>query len=195
MKHVGLTVLVLGALLVSLGGCSTAPKSQADREALARDVQIAIEQFESRDAGLAALFDQAHAYAVFPSVGKGAVGVGGAYGRGQAFEGGQVVGFCDLTQATIGLQLGGQAYSEVIFFEDAQSFERFKFNNLEFSAQVSAVAANAGASADAAFRDGVMVFTMTRGGLMYEASVGGQGFTFEPIPSSLLKPKPVSGGR
>lgn len=173
-------VLVVGGL----GGCSTAPRSQADRESLTRNVQATIADFEGVDAGMAALFDQAHGYAVFPSVGKGAVGVGGAYGRGQAFENGRLIGYCDLTQGTIGLALGGQAYSEVIFFEDQRALDQFKYGNLEFSAQVSAVAANAGASADADYRDGVMVFTMIRGGLMYEASVGGQGFTYEPITSN-----------
>lgn len=177
-------MFVLAALVflaMGLGGCSTAPGSQADRDALGRNVQVTIDQFRDRDPGMDMLFDQAYGYAVFPSVGKGAIGVGGAYGRGQAFENGRLIGYCDLTQATIGLALGGQAYSEVIFFEDAASLDRFKYNNLEFSAQVSAVAANAGASADAAYRDGVMVFTMIRGGLMYEASVGGQGFTYEPL--------------
>lgn len=185
------TVLAGVVLTVVMGGCATAPDTEADRAALNQKVRSTIEDFKLRDAGMAALFDQAYGYAVFPSVGKGAVGIGGAYGRGQAFENGRLIGYCDLTQATIGLALGGQAYSEVIFFEDASSLDQFKYNNLEFSAQVSAVAANAGASADANYRDGVMVFTMTRGGLMYEASVGGQGFTYEPIPADDTLPKPV----
>lgn len=192
MKHAIWTVLIGALVVVGLGGCSTAPRSESDRAALTQNVRATIEDFKLRDVGMAALFEQAHGYAVFPSVGKGAVGVGGAYGRGQAFENSRLIGYCDLSQATIGLALGGQAYSEVIFFEDAASLDRFKYNNLEFSAQVSAVAANAGASADANFRDGVMVFTMVRGGLMYEASVGGQGFTYEPIAEApVTRPKPT----
>ncbi len=125
------------------------------------------------------LFDDAAGYAVFPSVGKGAIGVGGAYGRGELFEYGQVTGFCDISQATIGFQLGGQAYSELIFFETANALTRFRRGNFAFAAQVSAVAATAGVSADADYESGVIVFTMTKGGLMYEASVGGQKFSFE----------------
>ena len=181
MHRTFLLPAVVVLALVVLGGCSTAPGSADDRVRLSRNVQATIHDFTFRDPGLAALFEQAHGYAVFPSVGKGAVGVGGAYGRGQVFKGGGLIGYCDLTQATIGFQLGGQAYSEVIFFEDDRALDRFKYNNLEFSAQVSAVAANAGASADANFHDGVLVFTMVRGGLMYEASVGGQGFTYQPL--------------
>ena len=183
MQKLWLGMMMAALLVVGLGGCTTAPRSQADRESLARNVQTTVDDFTARDVGMAALFDQAHGYAVFPSVGKGAVGVGGAYGRGQAFENGRLVGYCDLTQGTIGLALGGQAYSEVIFFENQRAMDQFKYGNLEFSAQVSAVAANAGASADANYRDGVMVFTMIRGGLMYEASLGGQGFSYEPIVS------------
>ncbi len=125
------------------------------------------------------LFDSASGYAVFPTVGKGAIGVGGAYGRGQLFEDGQVGGFCDLTQGTIGFQLGGQAYSELIFFETATALTRFRRGNFAFAAQASAVAATAGASADADYESGVIVFTMAKGGLMFEASVGGQKFNFE----------------
>ncbi len=126
------------------------------------------------------LFDDAAGYAVFPSVGKGAIGIGGAYGRGELFEYGYVTGFCDISQATIGFQLGGQAYSELIFFETANALTRFRRGNFAFAAQVSAVAATAGVSADADYEHGVIVFTMAKGGLMYEASVGGQKFSFEP---------------
>ncbi|XAM00510.1 YSC84-related protein [Phycisphaeraceae bacterium D3-23] len=197
MKRAGRTVLTLGVLMLMLGGCATSPGSQADRAALTSNVQSTIQEFTARDVGMAALFDQAHGYAVFPSVGKGGFVVGGAYGRGQAFENGELIGYCKLEQGTVGLQAGGQAYSEVIFFEDQIALDRFRYNSLELSAQVSAVAATAGASADARYSNGVMVFTMPRGGLMFEASVGGQGFTFEPLEEQpgADKPKPVSGGR
>ncbi|MFI4861394.1 MAG: YSC84-related protein [Phycisphaerales bacterium JB063] len=197
MKRTGLMVLALGVMMAVLGGCATSPGSQADRAALTSNVQSTIQDFTARDAGMAALFNQAYGYAVFPSVGKGGVVVGGAYGRGQAFENGRLIGYCKLEQGTVGLQLGGQSYSEVIFFEDEIALDRFKYNTLEFSAQVSAVAVTAGASADARYTDGVMVFTLPRGGLMFEASVGGQGFTFEPIDpqQQMDKPKPVTGSR
>jgi lipid-binding SYLF domain-containing protein len=169
------TVVALAALLV---GCSTAPKSESDREALSAEVQATMTRFQKTDAGLKSFFSGAHGYAVFPSVGKGAVGVGGAYGKGEVFEKGTMIGWCDLSQATIGFQLGGQAYSEVIFFQTKEVFNRFTAGKFEFAAQASAVAATAGASADAPYRNGVAVFTMAQGGLMYEASIGGQKFSF-----------------
>jgi lipid-binding SYLF domain-containing protein len=112
-------------------------------------------------------------------VGKGAVGIGGARGTGQVFDKDKLVGEATLTQFTVGFQFGGQVYSELIFFEDKTSLDNFKKGNMEFSAQVSAVAATAGASKNAKYEKGVMVFTMAKGGLMYEASVGGQKFAYE----------------
>jgi lipid-binding SYLF domain-containing protein len=117
---------------------------------------------------------------VFPTVGKGAVGVGGAYGKGVVYQQGEVVGYCDLSQGTVGLQLGGQAYREIIFFEYKEALDWFKTGNFAFSAQASAVAVNEGASADAKYDRGVAVFTMTKGGLMFEASIGGQKFGYQP---------------
>ncbi|MCC6683259.1 MAG: hypothetical protein IT445_20375 [Phycisphaeraceae bacterium] len=166
------------SVLVLLSACATAPTTKSDREILAQEVQLAIKRFKEVDPSMAERFENAKAYAVFPSVGKGAVGVGGAFGRGQLFEDGQVTGWCDLSQGSIGFQLGGQAYSEVIFFENENSLEQFKAGSMEFSAQASAVAATAGASTDANYEYGVLVFTLPKGGLMYEASIGGQRFTF-----------------
>jgi lipid-binding SYLF domain-containing protein len=164
------------AALVACG--STAPESDLDREELHSDVQMAIKRFKQGDPGLQGWFDKAYAYAVFPGVGKGGVGVGGAYGRGEVYVNQEHVAYSTLTQATIGLQLGGQSYSEVIFFKDETAFRDFRMGNLEFSAQMSAVAVKKGASADADYSNGVAVFTMTKGGLMYEASVGGQSFDY-----------------
>ncbi|MBT8203866.1 MAG: hypothetical protein KJO20_00670 [Eudoraea sp.] len=124
-------------------------------------------------------FNNAYGYVIFPNVGKGAVGIGGAAGNGVAYEGGKEIGMAKLTQLSIGFQWGGQAYREVIFFEDRAAMERFKENKIEFAAQASAVAVTEGASANARYVDGVMVFTMQKGGLMYEASVGGQKFRFD----------------
>ncbi len=163
--------------------CTSSPKpdTSVDRRSLDLDTRDVINQFKRADSSMKERFETAAAYAVFPEVGKGAVGVGGAYGRGVLYEHGKPVGFADLSQATIGLQLGGQKYSEVIFFENERSLRDFKSNTLEFAAQASAVAANEGASADADYQNGVLVFTMAQGGLMFEASVGGQRFRFEPF--------------
>ena len=126
-------------------------------------------------------FNHSAGYAVFPKVGKGGIGVGGAYGKGTVIAGDQTVGQTSLSQVSIGLQLGGQVYAEFIFFKDETALADFKRGNFELGAQASAVAATAGASADASYNKGVAIFTNVSGGLMYEASVGGQKFTFEPL--------------
>jgi lipid-binding SYLF domain-containing protein len=162
-------------------GCATAPRTEADRAQLVDSAQTAINEFTRRDPGMTELFDNAYGYAVFPNVGRGGAGVGGAYGRGVVYEQGRMIGYCDLSQGDIGFQLGGQAYRQVIFFQNESALNRFKAGQLAFAAQASAVAATAGASADADFSDGVMVFTQTRGGLMYEATIGGQNFDFVPV--------------
>ena len=145
------------------------------------DVAEVIQKFEEGDPGMQAWFREAYGYAVFPSVGKGGIGIGGAHGKGLVYEQRQLVGKTTLTEVTIGFQLGGQAFSEVIFFEDKTAFDDFTRENFEFGAQVSAVALTAGVSADLAYSGGVAVVTATKGGLMYEASVGGQKFSYEKI--------------
>jgi lipid-binding SYLF domain-containing protein len=167
--------------MLCLTGCSTAPKSTEAQVGLGQQVQETIQMAKRTDPGLQTFFDSAAGVAIFPTVGKAAVGVGGAFGRGQLFQGGQLVGYCTLTQASIGLALGGQAYSELIFFENQGALNRFKSGNYTFAAQASAVALKSGASANAKYADGVAVFTMGEEGLMVEASIGGQKFGYEPI--------------
>jgi lipid-binding SYLF domain-containing protein len=151
---------------------------QADKDA--KDVAVAIASFKSSDKMLPKWFDTAYGYVVFPNITKGAVGVGGANGDGRVFEKGAYVGDARVTQVTIGAQLGGQAYSEVIFFESKDALDRFKDNRFEMTAGLSAVAAAEGASKDAKYTQGVAVFTLAKKGLMAEASVGGQKFKFTP---------------
>jgi len=135
-----------------------------------------IKEFKEKDPGMSKFFTSSYGYAVFPHIGKGGLGVGGAGGKGTVFKGGTAVADAKMSQVTIGFQAGGQKYAEVIFFEDAETYKDFVSGNFEFAAQVSAVALTSGASADAAYKDGLLVVTMTIGGLMYEASVGGQKF-------------------
>jgi lipid-binding SYLF domain-containing protein len=144
------------------------------------DVPAVITKFEEKDPGMAKVFADASGYAVFPTVGKGGIGIGGARGKGWVYAGGALIGKSTLTQVTIGLQLGGQAYSEVVFFQTPQALENFKLGHLKLDAQASAVALTARASADLAYRNGVAIVTMAKGGLMYEASVGGQKFSYAP---------------
>lgn len=171
-------LLALSMLGLWLAGCAGWNPDQPQEERT--EAQQAIAKFKQRDPGLKTFFDRAYGYAVFPTVGKGAMGVGGAYGKGLVYRGGAEIGRSTLTQVTVGFQLGGQAYSEIIFFENKGAFENFKNGQLKFAAQLSAVAVTAGAAANAAYNKGVAVFTMEKGGLMYEASVGGQSFSFEP---------------
>jgi lipid-binding SYLF domain-containing protein len=145
-------------------------------------------------------FDKSYGYAVFPTIGKGGIGIGGAYGKGRVYEQGNYVGDTSMTQVSIGLQLGGQAYSQMIFFEDKRAFTEFTSGNFEFGAEASAVAITAGASAKATtagssagasggqhdattkgskFNKGMAIFTVAKGGLMYEASVTGQKFSYK----------------
>ncbi len=122
---------------------------------------------------------EAYGYAVFPRITKAAIAVGGAAGNGIVYKDHIAVGKTYLKQATVGIQFGGQQYVEVIFFESEEAFEKFTNGKLKFDAQASAVALKAGAAIDAAYQDGVAVFTATKGGLMYEASIGGQHFNYE----------------
>jgi len=143
------------------------------------DVARAIVQIKERDAGIQNFFDNSAGYAVFPSVGKGGIVIGGAYGRGLVIVNEQVAGFTALSQATIGLQLGGQKYAQFIFFKDETALDHFRRGNFEFGAQASAVAITAGASADANYDSGVAIFTVAGGGFMFEGTVGGQRFSYE----------------
>lgn len=163
-----------------------------DPEALENANEV-IEMILNKDPGLKEFFDEAYGYAVFPSVGKGAIGVGGAHGSGTVFEQGVPVGKSTLTQFTIGFQFGGKYYSEIIFFEDRETFDLFKTSRLELAAQASAVAVTFGASANLAYDDGVAIVTIEKGGLIYEASVGGQKFEFEAV-SDFEKDKNTQGG-
>jgi lipid-binding SYLF domain-containing protein len=146
-------------------------------------------------------FSNCYGYAVFPTIGKGGIGIGGAHGSGRVFAHDKYVGDTSMTQLTVGLQLGGQAYSEIIFFQDERSFKEFTSGNFEFSAQASAVAITAAASASAGsaggtagasggkkdattaghYHKGTAVFTVAKGGLMYEAALGGQKFSYKAL--------------
>jgi len=153
-------------------------QSTKKEKRLVEDAQEAKDDFIDSDGLMKNLFDNSYAYVIFPNVGKGGIGIGGAAGNGIVYKGGQVIGKARMTQVSIGFQFGGQAYREVIFFENEAALDRFKEDNLEFSAQASAVAATEGASANVKYANGVMIFTQQKGGLMYEASIGGQKFDY-----------------
>ncbi len=147
---------------------------------LAGEVKAAIKTFLEENPGLKKPFDEAYGFAVFPKITKAGLGIGGAGGHGLVFDDKTVIGESKLSQGTFGLQAGGQTYMELIFFEDQPALDRFTAGKVKFSGQASAVALKKGASADIDYQDGVAIFTKTIGGLMAEASVGGQGFKYSP---------------
>ena len=150
-----------------------------------------------------AYFDNSSGYALFPTIGKAGIGIGGAHGTGKVYKKGKAIGESKMTQITVGLQLGGQAYSQVIFFESENALNDFTSGNFEFSAQATAVALTAAASAEAntgggtsagasggkndastvskGYRKGMAIFTVAKGGLMYEAALGGQKYSYKPM--------------
>ena len=156
-----------------------------------------------RKAGASAkFFDTSYGYAIFPSIGKGGIGVGGAYGKGCVYEQGKQIGTASMTQVSVGFQLGGEAYTQIIFFQDKRALNEFTSGNFEFSANAQAVAITAGASATAStagnsagasggkndavtkgasYNKGMATFTIAKGGLMYEASLAGQKYKFKPL--------------
>ena len=145
-----------------------------------KNAEATIAEFKRADPDMDAFFKKAYGYAVFPEITKGGFVVGGAGGDGTVFEQGAGVGSSEMSQVTVGLQAGGQTYSEAIFFKDKTALDNFKKGNFEFAAEASAVAVKTGASKTADYANGVAIFTMAKGGLMFEASVGGQKFTYEP---------------
>ena len=168
---------VAAVVFVALAGFASSRVAAQDKDA--QEVQAAIASFKA-DSDLAKWFTSAYGYVVFPKITKGAVGIGGAAGDGQVFEKGAMIGTARVTQVTIGAQLGGQSYSEAIFFETKEALDRFKQDRFEMSAGLSAVAAGEGKSKDAKYSQGVAIFTLAKKGLMAEASVGTQKFKFTP---------------
>ena len=172
--------IIYAVLLVFALSAATAFGWDPDEvEELDAKADEALGMFKEKDPKVQRFLDESTGYVVIPTVGKGGFGIGGARGKGLLYEGGEPTAVVTLTQLTIGFQAGGQAYSEFLFFEDDVALANFKRGNYELGAQASAVAVKAGASTDANFIGGVAIFTQDKGGLMYEASVGGQKFKVE----------------
>ncbi len=187
MKQINRTSAIIFCLLFSLGN------------AWADEFHDTIDIFQKAGES-GKFFNSAHGYAVFPTIGKVGIGVGGSYGSGKVYAGHEHVGDTTATQLTIGFQLGAQAFSQIIFFQDKRAFEEFTIGNFEFGAQANAVAITAGVSGTAStighsvgasggrndattageYNKGMATFTIAKGGLMYEASVGGQKFSYTP---------------
>lgn len=173
--------LLIGLLcLVVAFGCATEPGTIESRDLLSTQVQEAVATFKASDPGIQRYFDESYAYAVLPRVTKGALVVGGAYGRGEVFAQGVKIGYCSMSQATVGFSFGGEYFREAIFFREKRDLDRFAVGDFAFSAQATAVAATAGAAAKSDYQDGMAVFIATEAGLMVDASLGGQKFDYTP---------------
>ncbi|MCC6409189.1 MAG: lipid-binding SYLF domain-containing protein [Planctomycetes bacterium] len=172
-------LLATTLVCLALAACSTAPKGADAKAELQRDAAATLTTSRAHDPELAEALRNCAGYAVFPKVGKAAMGVGGAYGKGVLYENGVVVGYCDMSQASVGLQLGGQTYTEIVCFTDKSALKKFKHGDFAFDAQASTTAMEAGASKNADYGHGVEVYTLNEAGMMVEASVGGQKFTYK----------------
>lgn len=151
--------------------------SQASFASLSDDIQ----PFVSKDPSLKAFLDKSYAFVVFPKIGKGGFGIGGAMGRGRVYQDGKLVGTSKIKQIMIGALIGGQSYSQIVVFGNESAFNKFKRGKLEFSAQVAAVAIEKGVAENASLHDGLAIFTTKHRGAMAEASVSGQKLSFSPI--------------
>lgn len=172
---------ILPMLLSGLFFTSVTMAQDNSQERIINDSKGAKESFLKADPSMENLFEHSAGYVIFPNVGKGGAGVGAAAGKGAVHEKGVLVGTAQMTQVTVGAQAGGQAYREIIFFENQEALDRFMHDKVEFSGQASAIAVKSGASANANYRDGVVVFSQEKGGLMLEASIGGQKFTYKSL--------------
>lgn len=182
-RTIPMLAAVAAAALAMLSACSTYSESGGESVAdyRAREAEEAIKAFKAKDPSLEKFFRNAAGYAVFPAITKGALGVGAAHGDdGVVYEKGKIIGYADVTQVTVGAQIGGQSFSEIIFFQTPSKLEEFRQDRVEFAANASAVAAASGAGAAGDYSEGVAVFVLPRGGLMLEAAIGGQKFNFSP---------------
>ncbi len=179
-----LPVLALASTFL-LAGCGSTPNvgNQSDRDLLQSRAQASLEDFSRTDPSLQPILDSAYAYVIFPHIVSGAVGVGGAHGNGGVFQKGVRIGYADVSQGSIGVQLGGQKYAELIVFKTQEPFVDFSHGTLEFDARASAIAAASGAAAAADYSRGVAIFSLPEGGLMFQASIGGQKFRYTPDAS------------
>ena len=170
--------LALAATLIfSIGAAA----QNAKDEKIMNDAVKAKEALLEADNGLQKFFDKSAGYVIFPNVGKGGLVIGGASGNGGVYQGGDAIGMASLKKLNIGFQAGGQAIIEVIFFETAVDLNRFKEGNFQFAAETSAVALKSGIAFEAKYKDGVAVFALPKAGLMADASVGGQKFSYKPF--------------
>lgn len=179
-SFIALSITVVFTMPAYAGWNPLDAETAEDRDITNTQVAVSVTNFKNHYPGLKVYFEKAYGYAIFPTVTKGGAGIGAAHGKGEVYEQGTMIGTASLVQVTLGVQLGGQLYSEIVFFKDKETLEDFKTGNLKLGARASAVAAADGISLDADYNNGVAIFTLTKNGLMYEAAIGGQKFKFTP---------------
>ena len=178
MNKTLLAAIVLAVFGFGVVGCSPTPKDEEKAGKLRSNVETTLDEMRAADPTFGKFLDDAYGYAIFPTVGKGGLILGGSYGKGEVYEKGQMIGYSDMTQATVGAQIGGQSFAQVIAFENKAALDKFIQKEFAFTAQVTAVALKSGVAKTAKFRDGIAVFQYMKGGLMAEAAAGGQRFRF-----------------
>lgn len=183
------SAMALFAVFAMVSGCTTAPKTEEHRENLQTNAEAALKTMTNSDKGVQQNIDSAFGYAIFPSVGKGGLIAGGAYGRGIVYEQGEMVGYSDMKQATVGLQAGGQTFNQLILFQNEEALDRFRADDFAFAANASAVALKPGVSKSFRYDNGIGVYTQPLGGVMFEAAIGGQRFTFVPQEQAENQPE------
>ncbi len=174
-----LLMIPAGAGLTLLSGCGSEPATQTEQRQLVNDGNATIKDMEIDDSQLSTDLKQAVGYAVFPNVGEGALVVKAASGNGEVYQGGKYIGSAHLTIGGVGLSVGGASYSELILFQTPEALQNFEDNKLSFDATATATALQAGATAPVKYTNGVAVLKHVKGGLMVDASIGGQQLTFK----------------
>jgi lipid-binding SYLF domain-containing protein len=186
-RRLSMTRFVVAAFALSMlvvAGCETVPGTEAGRDALQDQSQTTLREMTTQDPSLQEVLDRSVGYAVFPDVGKGGFIVGGAYGRGIVYERGRMIGYADISQASVGLQAGGQSFSQLIVFMTQDALNRLQGGKFDVGANAEAVALTAGIAREANFERGVAVFVVPRGGLMAGISVQGQILDFVPLEAA-----------
>ncbi len=179
MKKVYVLLVFFICMLIIIG-CKVAPETEKQKQTLSAQVDEAVAVLKAKDPTVQRFFDDSYGYAVLPKIVKGAFIVGGARGNGEVFEQNRFVGYCAMTQISGGISFGGQYYREYIFFKDKMDLDKFKQGEYTFSAQMMAIAARSGVAAKADYKEGMVVFILADTGLMADASLGGQKFSYVP---------------
>jgi lipid-binding SYLF domain-containing protein len=179
MKYAFLPLMAIAAIAVA--GCeSTGGNTAAQQDTLNQRAQIALQEMTRTDPGLQNVINNAYGYAVFPDVSKAAVGIGAGGGNGVVYQQGQMVGRATLNQGSVGIQIGGESFAELVVFKDRPAMDVFENGNLNFGADATATAVKAGAAAATQFNNGTMIYVLPKGGLMAGVSILGQKFNFMP---------------